>query len=154
MGTFITGKRVLAAVFIISGTIMLRATYTAETGFLAYSVGMGPMTYPRYLLFGWLSSSVLYFILRGTDREVESIVESRRSVSIAAFIIVAYVVMFYFLGFLLSTAIFLVVFFYAEGYRNLKVGLPTAIVSSALFWFVFEKVLQVPMPDGILSYMF
>lgn len=154
MGAFITGKRVLAVVFIIAGTVMLRATYTAETGFLAYSVGMGPMTYPRYLLFGWLSASVLYFILRGTDGEGESIRESLKAVSIAVLVIAAYVVMFCFLGFLLSTAVFLVVFFYAEGYRNLKVGLPTAISSSVLFWFIFERILEVPMPDGVLPYLF
>jgi len=154
MVAFLTGKRLLAAWFVTIGIIMLRETYTAETGFLANSVGMGPMTYPRYLLIGWLGASVLYLIVGGPRNEAESIRGSGKAILIAAGLMAAYVLMFYYLGLFLSTLIFLWAFFHAEGYRNVKVGLLTAGVSSFLFWFVFERLLQVPMPEGFIGALF
>jgi hypothetical protein len=151
MAHLLTAKKLLAAAFIMIGVVMLRVTYTAEKGFLADSVGMGPMTYPRYLLFGWLAASALYFIFPDT-RETENIKESIRPVLIAAGMIAGYVVMFFYLGLFMSTSIFLLAFFYVEGYRDLKVGIFTALLGAFVFWFVFEKQLQVPMPEGIFGF--
>ena len=59
--------------------------------------------------------------------------------------------MFQYIGLLESTIIFLLAFFQAEGYRNYKISIPIALISAFLFWFVFERLLSVPMPGGVLS---
>jgi hypothetical protein len=150
MAAFLSGKRLLALMFIISGAILLRETYTFEGGFLADEGAMGPMSYPRYLLFGWLGASIIFFFFPGKDR-AEDTSKSRKALIKAAIIITAYVFMFVYIGLLESTIIFLLAFFQAEGYRNYKLSIPLTLVSSFLFWFVFERLLAVPMPGGVIS---
>jgi putative tricarboxylic transport membrane protein len=151
MASFMTGSRWLAIACIAAGVILLRETYTFQGGFLADSIIMGPMTFPRYLAFGWLGASVLYFLFPGNASGAEDTTRSRRALLTATILIAAYVALFYYLGFLVSTILFLMAFFFAEGYRNAKLAVLIASVTSFLFWFVFEKILQVPMPEGILS---
>ena len=134
----------------ISGGILLRETYTFKGGFMLDEGAMGPMTYPRYLLYGWLAASLLYFTFPGKDK-AEEFSQSRKALFVAAVIITAYVFLFQYIGLLESTIFFLLAFFHAEGYRNYKLAIPIALGSSFLFWIVFEKVLAVPMPGGFLS---
>jgi hypothetical protein len=150
MTGFFTSRRLLGLLFILIGAVLLRETYTFQGGFLAESGAMGPMSYPRYLLYGWLGASVLYFGFPGKD-STEDISQSRKALSIAAVIVTAYVFLFQYIGLLESTTIFLLAFFHAEGYRNYKLAIPIALVSAFLFWFVFEKILAVPMPGGIIT---
>lgn len=152
MTYLLTGRRVLAIILILVGAAMLRETYTAQSGFLADSIGMGPMTYPRYLLFGWLACSVLFFILPEHENGFESISKSYKAIIRATSLIVAYVIMFQYLGLLLSSIFFLIAFFIAEGYRNVKLGIVVAISFSFVFWFTFEKILKVSMPEGFISF--
>jgi hypothetical protein len=150
MTNVLTSRRLLGLLFLISGAILLRETYTFEGGFMAEEGAMGPMSYPRFLLFGWLVASLLYFIFPGRN-DAEDMSQSRMALLRSAVIITAYVLLFQYIGLLESTIIFLLAFFFAEGYRNYKLAIPIALASSFLFWFVFEKLLAVPMPGGILS---
>jgi hypothetical protein len=147
---YFTSKRLVGLLFLISGGILLRETFTFQGGFMMDEGAMGPMSYPRYLLYGWLAASLLYFLFPGKDK-AENISQSRKALLVAAVAITAYVFLFQYVGFLEATIIFLLAFFYAEGYRNYKLAVPIALGSSLLFWFVFEKLLAVPMPGGFLS---
>ena len=68
MGAFFSRRRLLGLLFLLSGAILLRETYTFEGGFLAEEGAMGPMSYPRFLLFAWLGASALYFCFPGPGR--------------------------------------------------------------------------------------
>ena len=151
MNKFSIGRKILGILFILTGALLLRETYTFEGGFMSNASAMGPMTYPRYLLFGWTGASVFFFILPGRKGNPESIQKSKKSLLMAMVLISAYVFMFQHIGLLESTILFLLAFFHAEGYRNLKLSIPIALVSSLAFWYIFEKILSVPMPAGILS---
>lgn len=151
MNKFSIGRKALGMVFILTGVLLLKETYTFEGGFMSDASAMGPMTYPRYLLFGWTGASVCFFILPGRNDDRESIQKSGKSLLMATVLITAYVFLFQHIGLLESTILFLLAFFHAEGYRNLKRSVPIALVSSLAFWYIFEKILSVPMPAGMLS---
>lgn len=63
-------------------------------------------------------------------------------------LVLGYVVLSGYIGFLLSTALFLIAFLYAAGYRHWSV-LPTSLVGSLLLVLLFVRVVYVSLPTGV-----
>lgn len=152
MKTLMNGHRVTAFAFLITGVIFLRSALLFEPGFADESLSMGPMAYPTWLIYGWILMSALYFVTAKPDPESVDISKSKFALLRAVIIIAGYFYLFQWLGLFASSFVFFSIFLLVEGYRNYKRLIPIALSSSFLFWVVFEKLLKIPMPRGILIF--
>ena len=149
-----TKKNLLALIFIAIGGLLLRETYAERVVFYTSPDELGPMTYPRYLLWGWLSLSVLYLIFPRKPFYAEGIKDWFPILAIVIASIAAYIFLFKYVGIFLSTFCFLLLFFYILNYRDPKRMLVLASATAVLIWFIFEKLLAIPMPGSILGKLF
>lgn len=148
MKTWINGKTVLGIIFLVVGLVLLRATYLDRPAFFTDPNELGPLTYPRYLLFGWIAASALYLVAPVKPRDWSNLRRSLPGLAVVTASIALYILMFEWLGLVASTFLFLVLFFQVMGYRDLRRGLPIAAFCAVLAWLVFEKLLEVPMPQA------
>jgi len=58
-----------------------------------------------------------------------------------------------FLGYLLCSAILVLVCFQVMGMRSWRLKIGLTLVMTALSFFIFDKVLSVPLPRGFLSFL-
>ena len=93
----------------------------------------------------------VYFITGKQPAGRVDLSKSKKAIVVVALMIGMYFFLFPVLGLPLSSFLFLIVFFIYEGMRDPKVIIPTALLISFLFWFVFEVLLKISMPRGILA---
>lgn len=151
MQNFFNRNRVTALLFLLIGGIFLYSALTFEPGFQDDSLVMTPMDYPTWLIYGWLFISLIYFITGKKSLAVVDVSKSKKALVVVALLIGTYFFLFPVLGLPLSSFLFLITFFLYEGMRDLKVIVPVALLISFLFWFVFEQLLKISMPRGILD---
>jgi hypothetical protein len=146
------GHRLTALVFLVVGMVFLKASRSFEPGFADDSLAMGPMAYPIWLIYGWILMSLLYFITARPDLNFIDISKSKTALLRAVLIIGCYFFIFPWLGLFASSFVFFVIFLLVEGYRNYKRVIPIAFFSAFLFWLVFEQLLKISMPRGVLIF--
>jgi len=73
-----------------------------------------------------------------------------RKVTLIIFLLFGYVLTMQQVGFLIATPIFLATFFVYLGVRNLKTLLVLTLVTPMFIYIVFEKLLMVFLPQGLL----
>lgn len=151
MQVFFNRNRITALVLMLIGGVFLCSASTFEPGFQDESLVMTPMVYPTWLIYGWLLISLIYFIIGKKSLNTIDVSKSKEALFIVALFIGAYFFLFPFLGLPLSSFLFLVAFFLYEGMRNIKVIIPIALLVSFLFWFIFEQLLNISMPRGVLA---
>lgn len=149
-----TLKNGLALLFLGIGGIMLNETYRERTVFFFSPDELGPMTYPRYLLWGWVILSSLYLIIPRKPFNSDLVVRSLPTLVAATASIIGYIIFFKYCGLLIATFLFLLLFFYILGYRQPIRTVGIAASTAAISWLIFEKVLAIPMPSSILQRMF
>ena len=147
-------KNLLALIFIAIGVYLLRETYAERVVFFTSPDELGPMTYPRYLLWGWLGLSVLYLIVPRKPFDAEGIKIWLPILTAVIASIAAYIFLFKTIGLFISTFCFLLLFFYILNYRDPKRMLVLASATAVIIWVVFEKLLAIPMPGSILGKLF
>lgn len=152
MQQFFNRNRITALVFMILGGVFLYSALTFEPGFQDDSLVMSPMAYPSWLIYGWIFISVIYFITGRKALVTVDVSKSLKSLVVVALLIGVYFFLFPVLGLPLSSFLFLVAFFLYEGMRDIKVIVLTAMLIAFLFWFVFEQLLNISMPRGILAF--
>ncbi len=148
MKAWINGKTLLGMIFLAVGLVLLRTTYLERPAFFTDPNELGSLTYPRYLIFGWIAASVLYLVTPAKSKDWANLRRSLPGLAIVTGTIALYIIMFEWLGLVASTFLFLAVFFQVMGYRDLRRGLPIAAFCAVLAWLVFEKLLEVPMPQA------
>lgn len=151
MQNFFNRNRVTALIFMVVGCVFLYSASTFEPGFQDDSLVMSPMTYPTWLIYGWLLISFFYFITGKKSLTTIDISKSKKALFIVTLLVGTYFFLFPVLGLPLSSFLFLIAFFLYEGMRDIKVILPIALLISFLFWFVFEQLLKISMPRGVLA---
>ena len=151
MRGFFNSSRITALSFLIIGIIFLGEASTFKPDFADPSLKLGPMDYPLWLIYGWLSFSLIFFITGKKGNESSELSKSKLALIRAIFIIACYFILFPHLGLFMSSFLFFIAFLISEGYRNYKIGIGIAIFSSFLFTFVFENLLKISMPRGILA---
>lgn len=151
MGQMLNINRVIALVFIAIGIVFLHSAKTFEPGFLDESLMMGPMAYPTWLLYIWIAVSFLYFLGGQPEAKTEDISSSAKALLFNLFLIAGYFFLFPVLGLPLSTFLFLVAFLFFEGIKDAKRLLLFSFSVSFLFWFIFEQILKISMPRGVLN---
>ena len=154
MQIFFTKKNLLALVFIAVGSYLLKETYAERVVFYVSSDELGPMTYPRYLLWAWLGLSGLYLMVPRKPFDASEIKACLPLLASVVATIIAYMVLFKSAGLFLSTLLFLMLFFYVLNYRDPKRMLLISASSAVIVWIVFVKFLAVPMPAGIWGALF
>ena len=73
-----------------------------------------------------------------------------KSPLMCALAIGAYALAISYIGFYVSTIIFVIVFMYLQGYRDIKKAIIIAIIGDIAFYAIFQLVLGVYLPKGIL----
>lgn len=70
---------------------------------------------------------------------------------IAFLIILGFAIFFRFLGFYISSALFIVIYMMFYGERRIKILLPTALLLNVGVFILFEIIFNARLPKGILS---
>ena len=151
MKSVFTLKNLTAVIFLGIGGFLLKETYAERVVFYTSADELGPMTYPRYLLWAWIALSGLYLIIPRKAFDLASITSSLPLLTGSVLSMVFYIVMFKYLGLFISTFIFLIVFFYILSYRRPRRMFLLALSTAFFSWLIFEKLLEVPMPTNLLS---
>ena len=146
-----TLKNLLAGIFMVAGGLLLQQTYAERVVFFTSSDELGPMTYPRYLLWAWMILSAFYLVIPRRAFNAEIIRSSLPLLTGSVLSIILYMVLFKYLGLFISTFTFLLIFFYILNYRNPGRMVLLASVTAFSVWIIFEKLLEVPMPSNILG---
>ena len=119
----------------------------------------GPALFPGTVAFGFLVCGVLLIVSGIRNRAggpwitAEAWVRSAYHVRAVAAVIaglVAYIALADVVGFLVLAPILLFVWFIALGVRT-RTAMIAAIVTTLVIWFVFYKLLRVPLPWGVLT---
>jgi len=98
-----TKKNLLAVLFIAIGVFLLRETYAERVVFYTSPDELGSMTYPRYLLWGWLGLSVLYLIVPRKPFDAEGVRVWLPILATVIATIAAYIFLFKYIGLFIST---------------------------------------------------
>ena len=151
MKSVFTLKHLTAVIFLGIGGFLLKETYAERVVFYTSADELGPMTYPRYLLWAWITLSGLYLIIPRKAFDLASITSSLPLLTGSVLSMVFYILMFKYLGLFISTFIFLIVFFYILNYRRPRRMFLLALSTAFFSWLIFEKLLEVPMPTNLLS---
>ncbi len=141
-----------------AGTLLLAAGYFLAASFLPTTVlespTYGPSFYPKVLAgcLGFLGLLMILFPKQQGDSMTDWQMDIRRLLAMAA-LLLFYPVLAVTLGFHTSTALFLIVnFLYFGSFKKGHSwrGGVIAACSTVLIWGVFEKLLDVQLPRGIL----
>lgn len=145
-------QRILSVVLIFLCAGMAIAAWQYEA---AYSYEpVGPRAFPL-LLIGLLAAGALYLLFQ----PVESADSSTRvdagmavSISLCVVMLAIYATLFEVAGFLISSTLFAVCFarLYGGTWRNSTI---VGVVIAITLYLLFEKVLDVPLPVGLLSFL-
>jgi putative tricarboxylic transport membrane protein len=141
--------RVLGAVCVVASAAMAWAAkdYAAA---ISYEP-VGPRAFPL-LLSGFLAAGGLWLVARPTLRTgvFEGVPVKPTLLCVAAVFI--YAALFEMLGFTLATAVMAVPIGRAFG-GSWKQALATGVGLGALLYFLFDKLLDVVLPTGVLSFL-
>lgn len=145
-------QRILALVLILLCAGLAIAAWQYEA---AYSYEpVGPRAFPL-LLIGLLAAGALYLLLQpvessGTSERVD--VGMVVSVCLCVVMLTVYATLFEVAGFLISSTLFAVCFarLYGGTWRNSTI---VGVVIAVSLYLLFEKVLDVPLPVGLLSFL-
>ena len=145
-------QRILALVLILLCAGLAIAAWQYEA---AYSYEpVGPRAFPL-LLIGLLAAGALYLLLQpvessGTSERVD--VGMVVSVCLCVVMLTIYATLFEVAGFLISSTLFAVCFarLYGGTWRNSSL---VGVVIAVSLYVLFEKVLDVPLPVGLLSFL-
>lgn len=145
-------QRILALVLILLCAGLAIAAWQYEA---AYSYEpVGPRAFPL-LLIGLLAAGALYLLLQpvessGTSERVDAGMVV--SVCLCVAMLTIYATLFEVAGFLISSTLFAVCFarLYGGTWRNSTI---VGVVIAVSLYLLFEKVLDVPLPVGLLSFL-
>ena len=142
------GSRLLAPVFfglvLFAGVLLMAHTITNG------GTGQGSaesFRYPQVILSLWIAFSALSVAQSLRRRETINRGNTRTlllAVAAMAFLCFALAP----LGFLPTAFLFFLGYGLALGYRKIPVLAGAAAAATALFWFMFEKFLEIPLPAG------
>ena len=141
-------------IFILIGTAVLLLLPVQVAVAPTVQTRVSPAFLPRVVAIGLIVCGVAMFGLSFLGRTREKAVAFGRvetiRVSAAVLLLVSYAVLFNRVGFVVTSAVFLATFSYVFGARSvLKIGTAAVSVPVAV-WLVFEYVLHVPLPHGLL----
>jgi len=146
MHNIFKGRHILGIIFILIGYFYLYLSHNSEILY-AGSV-LEAMDYPRFLLYIWLFLSVLYLIIPREKMDLSDFKMAAPLIVKMAALMSIYVFILGHVGFICSSMAFLWSFFYLFKDRRYIRMLSISGLSAVALWFVFEIILQTPLPLG------
>lgn len=141
-----TDKIASGLVFLLAGGV-----YYLTTDFPSGVGATGPSFFPR-LIVGLMSVFALAQLVKalkqGNVRTQEITWQTAKTVGIAVVLVVGYLVLMPYMGFLVGTIAFLMVSMHFSGVEKVSKSLPVAVFVSIALYYVFVPFLRVPLPES------
>lgn len=128
------------------GALLLLQSYVGEST-RAAGADVGPMFYPRILLWGWtiLSAAMCVNSLRKPEKPAP--VPNRAGLYWAMGLTFVFGFILEEVGFFLLSLLFCFLYPYMQGYRRLVVLLPFCTLYTVGVWYLFNDVLYIFLPE-------
>jgi len=142
---------IFSAIVVAFGILVVFSTYRFGSTFISHDIG--PAVYPRIL--GWLT--IIMGVFMAIPIKQKDSTEATPIFSLKFGMHVVYMVVFLLLfeplGFILSSIMILIPFMIIMGERRLSRLIIFPIASAIVLHIVFTKLLNVPLPKGILAFI-
>ncbi|MDP7025722.1 MAG: tripartite tricarboxylate transporter substrate-binding protein [Candidatus Marinimicrobia bacterium] len=139
----------LGRIMVIEFFLIMSIIFYLQSFIFPVSSEVGPAVVPRLWIFTLVPLCILLLI--NTLRNKEGIEKAGTRIDIVLTFIgflVIYLLMMHYIGYFLSTFIFLITGMIYLGYKNKKVMITTATIWIMFSYFIFFKILFVPLPIG------
>lgn len=129
------------------GALLLLQSYVGEKT-RAAGADVGPMFYPRILLWGWtiLSGAMCVNALRKPTAPPAPL-PNRAALFWAIGLTLIFGFCLEYVGFFILSVLFCFLYPYTQGYRRLSVLIPFCILYTTFVWYVFNYVLYIFLPE-------
>ena len=97
-----------------------------------------------------VATIILLKSIKGKERDEDYDFSGSFKVAKFSLVLIAYVIAIMFLGYYISTAIFLFTGMWMLGQRNIKVMIAVSIATPLIIYLFFDLALQLQIPTGIL----
>ena len=130
----------------VVGALLLLQSYVGEAT-RAAGADVGPMFYPRILLWGWtiLSGAMCVNALRKPEGLTP--VPNSAALYWAMGLTFVFGFLLEYAGFFILSVLFCFLYPYVQGYRRLPVLIPFCILYTAGVWYLFNHVLFIFLPE-------
>lgn len=137
---------VFGGMLFLVGAALLVHSFDAHYEGMGIGANVGPMYYPRILLWLWCALSLVLVVQPLLGREKD--VPSQRWLPLAGIVVLvsAGAILMTVIGFLFSTILFCVSASLFMGYRRIGGLLLTGIGFPLGTWYLFQEVLLIPLP--------
>ena len=136
----------VGTLLLLIGLFLLYDSFQTDVSFASNPGELGAMDFPRILLGGWIITSFLIIFQRSEFNELIELPKVFPYIVKGALAILLYIILFSCCGFLIPTALFLLLFIWCMGYERIKFAAVFSIVVAVAFYLIFEKMLGVVFP--------
>ncbi|WP_336037207.1 tripartite tricarboxylate transporter TctB family protein [Halobacterium yunchengense] len=140
---------------IASGLVFLlaAAVFFVSEDFPGGYGATGPALFPRVivgLMAGFALVQVARRVKRGDPKTHEVSLSAVKTVAVVAAMVVGYILLMPYLGFLVGTVAFLVVAMYYSGISELRRTVPISFGVTLALFYLFGEFLHVPLPESAI----
>lgn len=129
---------------------MFSASFDVENVFLDPNA-LSPMSYPRILLIIMMSLAPLLIFSEKEQYDLKSLKAVFFELLLLSLSMIGYYIVLSILGFVLSAFLLLFLCLSILRYKSLEKKLLFSGIISLFFWFLFNKIMLIPLPSGILG---
>ena len=146
---------VVSVGFILAAVFLLYDSYTTKEVYLNEGA-LYPMTYPRILLGIWIVLSGLHVFARrvaGIEKVyIPSLFKALPTILLITAVLVGFTILLPLLGFPVASFLLLCAVFLILHYRY-PIRLTLIAAGASFFlWFIFQKLIALPLPSGTLLF--
>ena len=142
----VRGRFILSSCLFTIGVMLLLQSYFGERT-RAAGMEVGPMFYPRILLWLWVMLSCAMSVQAFRSGAPAAAVENWKSLLWSMALTLALGFFMEPAGFVIISVLFCYLIPYMQGYRNHKVLVCFSLLYTALIWYLFNKVLYIFLPE-------
>ena len=140
---------VVFSLFMIYEATQLKSIYAVSPR------DIGPKLFPIFACAGMILCAVGKFVTSGPEKESKPLFSSAgwKNIIVMFLAFIGYLLSLYFLGFLISTPIFIALFVYfmRSGKRLKPVSLAVfALAATGILYFTFQDLIFITLPTGII----
>lgn len=117
------------------------------------SVGerFGPMFYPRFILWAWVLLAMGLTVETLFAHSVQSQPVNKKALLASIASVAVCCALLPYLGFLVTCVLFCCAYPLLLGYRKIAVVIISAVLFSVATWYVFNSILLIALPEGLIG---